>query len=303
MKLQGQKKHRTLGWRGFLLFWVLVNVFPGDAFGQLAPIGNKNITSLERVYFVEGKNLGFTLVGKSLLKDQSKEKVSRVFLNVPQPIKKAFLIWSGETGTAAEHFSSIKFLTPDKKEHLMRADKLEAHPSVGTLYAALADVTSHISQSGEYGVKELVSDPLQRDKKNPYSVAGWALVVITEDSKNRKSNKISLFFGLQVLKPGETYDLEIIDTLPSSSGISGFLGVIGGHGRAGNGSGNLLNGLALSGQDDWNGSSGKFWDIDLFELYPDTSYIQENKGLTLTIDPLLQWLYPVGVILEAEAIE
>ena len=76
-----------------------------------------------------------------------------------------------------------------------------------------------------------------------------------------------------------------------------------GHGRAGNGSGNLLNGLAISGQDDWDGSAGKFWDVDLFKPYPHTKYIAEEEDLTLTVDPLLQWLYPIGVIIKSWSTE
>jgi hypothetical protein len=104
--------------------------------------------------------------------------------------------------------------------------------------------------------------------------------------------------GLQVLKPGETYDLSLTPYLPKGSMEVSAIGIIGGHGRAGNGSGNLLNGTAISGGDDWDGSAGKFWDIDLFRLSLDTNNVALEGKMALTIDPLLQWLYPIGIVLE-----
>jgi len=148
-----------------------------------------------------------------------------------------------------------------------------------------------------YGVNNLRSEVVNPGGKDPYSVAGWALVVVTEDQKNEETDSVVILSGLQILKPGETYDFPLINHLPEGFRKPVSIGIIGGHGRAGNGSGNLLNGKALSGDDDWDGSAGKFWDIDIFALKEHTDK-DTKKGLTLTIDPLLQWLYPVGVIVQ-----
>ena len=51
----------------------------------------------------------------------------------------------------------------------------------------------------------------------------------------------------------------------------------------------------ISGREDWDGSSGDYWDVDLFDINNKDLNIKEN-GLTLTFDSLLQWIYPVSII-------
>ena len=65
-----------------------------------------------------------------------------------------------------------------------------------------------------------------------------------------------------------------------------------------------LNGETLSIGDDWNGSSGELWDVDEYDL----SFVKKeaftmDKGVTLTIDPLLQWLFPIGFVVQTEKIK
>ena len=300
MKPKSQKRFSVQG-----LVWCMLYCFlPLSAFASdLSPIENKTLINLEKVFIGSGPGLDFTLVGKSLLVDQNIQKVSKTRLEISFPIKKAFLIWSGEVKEQNKNAGKIHFLGPKNKEHQITAQHIWKKNSTGILYSALADVTKYVTGSGVYGVKNLPSDAVNPGGKDPYSVAGWALVVVTEDRKSEKTHSVTFLAGLQVLKPGELYDLSLTPFLPKGFMKPGSIGIIGGHGRAGNGSGNLLNGTAISGEDDWNGSAGKFWDIDLFEPYPHTKYVTENGDLTLTVDPLLQWLYPIGVIMKSWSTE
>ncbi len=262
---------------------------------EFSAVGHKSIKGLEVVYSHTSRGLGFQVVGKSLLSESGIQKTSRVRLNNASPVKKAFLIWSGETKEENKTRDRIIFLTDGNKEHAITAQRIWKQNSTGFLYTALAEVTKYVTGSGLYGVKDLHSDRVNPGGRDPYTVAGWALVAITEDPGSREKNSVILLAGLQILKPGETYDLSLTPHAPPGSPNPRAIGIIGGHGRAGNGSANLMNNKALSGKEDWDGSAGKFWDIDNFNINPDNNR-DRDEGLTLTIDPLLQWLYPVGVV-------
>jgi len=283
---------------------ILLYFLPVSAYASnLSSIENKTLINLEKIFHESGPDLDFTMVGKSLLVDQSIEKVSKARLKISLPVKKAFLIWSGEVKNEDKNTGKIRFLGPNNKEHSITAQHLWKKNSTGILYSALADVTAHVKSGGFYGVKNLASDVVNPDGKDPYSVAGWALIVVTENRKSEKLSSVTFLAGLQVLKPGEIYDIPLTPYLTNGFLEPGTIGIVGGHARAGNGSGNLLNEIAISGQDDWDGSAGKFWDVDLFKPYPHTRYIAENGDLTLTVDPLLQWIYPIGVIIKSWSAE
>ena len=295
MKLRSQNLLRAQG----LMLCLLVCYLPLSALAfDLSSIENKTLISLEKIFLESSPGLDITLVGKSLLVNRTIQKVSKARLKISFPVKKAFLIWSGEVKEHNKNARKIRFLGPKNKEHRITAQHLWKKNSTGILYSALADVTPYVTGSGLYGVKNLASDMVNPGGKDPYSVAGWALVVITEDRNNEKTHSVAFLAGLQVLKPGEIYDIPLTPYLTKDFTESVAIGIIGGHGRAGNGSGNLLNGRALSGKDDWDGSTGKFWDIDLFQLNLDTKSVALEGEMALTIDPLLQWLYPIGVVLE-----
>jgi len=300
MKFKSQNLIRVQG----LALCLLLCFLPHSAIAfDLSPIENKTIMSLEKIFVESGPGLDFTLVGKSLLVDKKIKKVSKTRLEISFPVKKAFLIWSGEVKEQNENAGKIYFLGPKNKEHRITAQHLWKKNSTEILYSAAADVTQFVTGSGLYGVKNLSSDVVNPGGKDPYSVAGWALVVVTENRKSEKTHSVTFLAGLQVLKPGEIYDLPLTPFLPKGSIKLASIAIIGGHGRAGNGSGNLLNGLAVSGQDDWDGSAGKFWDVDLYRLNLDTKGVGLEGKMALTIDPLLQWLYPIGVIVKSWSTE
>lgn len=291
-KREGHIPFRRLILLALGLAWFLSH---GLSASEFSAVGHKSIKGLEAVYSHTSRGLGFQIIGKSLLSGSGIQKTSRVRLNNASPVKKAFLIWSGETKEENKTRDRIIFLTDGNKEHAITAQRIWKQNSTGILYTALAEVTKYVTGSGLYGVKDLHSDRVNPGGRDPYTVAGWALVAVTEDPGSREKNSVTLLAGLQVLKPGETYDLSLTPHAPPGSPEPRAIGIFGGHGRAGNGSANLLNNKALSGMEDWDGSAGKFWDIDIFEVNRDNNN-DRDEGLTLTIDPLLQWLYPVGVV-------
>ena len=96
----------------------------------------------------------FKLSGKVFLIKKKIKKVSRVQLKVSSPIKKAFLIWSGEVKEHNKNSGKIHFLGPKSKEHRITAQHLWEKNSTGILYSAIADVTDYVAGSGLYGVKK-----------------------------------------------------------------------------------------------------------------------------------------------------
>lgn len=299
-----KKRNRHLSFPSLIFWqWGLALFLPHVlSAAEFSAVEHKSIKGLEAVYSRTARGLGFQIIGKSLLVERKMKKTSRAQLKTSAPVRNAFLIWSGETKKNDNTIKKITFLTPDKMEHRITAQRLWSKNSTGILYSAFAEVTEYVSGSGWYGVKDLHSDVMNPGGRDPYTVAGWALVAITEDPGSREKNSVILLAGLQILKPGETYNLSLTPYAPPASPELRAIGVIGGHGRAGNGSSNLLNNKALSGAEDWDGSAGKFWDIDKFEVNRDNNS-DGDEGLTLTIDPLLQWLYPVGVVVKLQSHE
>ena len=309
---QGQavKRPKSNGttWDGGGAFWFLfvfaalvISLFPLRLpAAEFAPTVNKTLQGFETVYSDTAPGLSFDVIGESFLTGNSLKKSSRVRLNIAFPIRKAFLIWAGEVKEPNENAEEIRLLAPGDKEIPVRAQRSWKKTSTGILYSAFAEVTKYVTGNGLYGVKNLRSERMNPGGQDPYSVAGWALLVVAEDRKSEGINSVVILSGLQTLKPGETYDFPLVNHLPEGLWQPVSIGIIGGHGRAGNGSGNLLNGIALSGKDDWDGSAGKFWDIDIFTVEEHTN---KDKGLTLTIDPLLQWLYPIAMIVKLRSAE
>lgn len=283
----------------FFLQFIITSISPQSiSASEFSSVEHKSLSGFEKIYSQKSRGLGFEMIGEGLLIEKGMKKISRLPLKVASPVKKAFLIWSGEVKEHNKNAGKIRFLGPKNKEYRITAQRLWKKNSTGILYSALADVTRYVSGNGLYGVKNLASDVVNPGGRDPYSVAGWALLVITENRNSDEIHSVTFLAGLQVLKPGETYDIYLTPYLPKGYIDFRAIGIIGGHGRAGNGSANLLNRRAISGKDDWDGSAGKFWDVDLFRLNPDTNNVYVEEKMALTIDPLLQWLYPIGVVLE-----
>lgn len=120
---------------------------------------------------------------------------------------------------------------------------------------------------------------------------GWAWVMVSENPKLPKRT-VMVTVGLAGLQPGPVYDVKLSSGM--KQGMVSELIVMGGDGKAGNGSSNLINRVTTSGKDEWDGSQGPLWDVDRFDVKK--FKIATDTGITWSIDPLLQWLYPVAGI-------
>ncbi len=287
--------------RAFIIFQICALLFWGEALGiQWIDVGNTEGSDFDLLYSETGKGLSFQVLGESLIVNGDKKEKSTKKVALVGEVQQAWLIWSGELSTEESTKEKIIFLTPNEKERALIADKIWVKKSSGILYVAAADVTKYIQNSGIYGIKGLPSEPLLFHSNEKFSIAGWVLCIVEQQEKHDEKS-IQILASLQILRPGEIYDFDLKKTMPNGNWHVRKIALIGGHGRAGNGSASLLNGKALQGIDEWNGSSGIFWDIDTFHL--GSRDIQTSKdGLVLTIDPLLQWLYPVAVAIESEVL-
>lgn len=132
-----------------------------------------------------------------------------------------------------------------------------------------------------------------------YENAGWAMAVVYEDQEAAKNSSIIIKAGVARLKPGELYYMKL--TEGKEKYFASKISLIGGHAIPGNGSSSLLNDRALGMKGDWDGSSGEKWDIDTFDII--NYKIEAHPQVILTIDPLLQWIFPVAFILKTELVK
>ncbi len=218
---------------------------------------------------------------------------SRIFLEEFPNTRKVILIWSGEVKNDNPRFQQIELIPARKKNVSIKADSCYRADSTGLLYSCVADITPHYNGKGDYIIQGLQSDHLTRnDQSDPFSVAGYAILVLYENSE-QGNRTVRVYAGLDVLGPGEMHDISILDN-GSDASLSKMV-LVGGHGRKGNGSANLLNGTSISQSEDWNGSSGDYWDVDLFENIDVDRNRAAKNGLILSIDTVLQWVYPVVI--------
>ncbi len=188
----------------------------------------------------------------------------------------------------------IKIKTPHGKVFIIHPKATLKDGGVRYLYSSWADVTHVFKKEGDYKIV-----PLQGDKiPPPLEAAGWSLILVSKDQK-RNSGNIILKWGLQRLQPGELYNFKMLPSL-SHHHVNTVV-IVGGHGQKENGSGNLINGETLSMGDDWNGSSGERWDID--QYFVSIFKYKTDPGITITVDPLLQWLFPIAFLVQTEGVK
>ena len=248
------------------------------------------IASFKTIFQKNQESLDLISNGGSFIEKGKFVGSSQFEVRDPRPLRGGILIWMGEgRGTKNNEIFSLDLngvtITPQEKK-IEEGDRY--------VYACWANVTKHFLKSGKFKIKMKPVSNLTP----PYQGAGWSLFLIYEDPKKPKGN-MYIKWGLHKLQPGEIYEFPLISPLRNHK-INRVV-IIGGHGQKENGSGNALNGETLSIGDDWNGSSGELWDVDEY----DVSFFKKeaftmDKGITLTIDPLLQWLFPVGFVVKTE---
>jgi len=190
--------------------------------------------------------------------------------------------------TETDGLDRVVFKVPSQKRYRVEAlQKREIEIGRKVAYVRVADVTAHLEGQGDYEVFEM-----KTDRKR---FGGYALIAVYEDLKVVKRN-LRIHVGISRMSPGEIYNVKLLDK--GRKGIVSKFSVIGGDGKAGNGSANSLNGMALSGGDDWDGSSGLKWDVDSFDI---RKYALSTKdGLSWSVDPLLQWVFPIGTVTQID---
>ena len=234
---------------------------------------HQELKGLNKIY--AGSVGGYSVSGGSLLTDDGlkDEDFQKCWVKEKARVSKAWLVWMGDgAGNTAEFFAHDKW------------QKIKASQSVKDkdLICYRVEVTEYIKSSCRVGLRAF-------SFKSKPSVAGWSLICLWEGSKG----KVEIYQGLSRLKPAESYALAMFEN-DGKKRSPHELSVVGGGGLAGNGSINQFNGRALSAGDDWNGSAGKLWDVDSY-LLKDIDFSEKNAEV-ITIDPLLQWLFPVAVI-------
>lgn len=245
------------------------------------------------LYKTEGR-VEYGIVGESMVEKNQKKRGSKFEWKGTErgEAKKGsyYLIWIGvvERG-ARERAKKILFRTPSQKEWEVKAERFEIDDVEG-VYLATADVGRMMEGKGTYEVQNLETRP---DRFGGYV---WIGVYENRDAPKRY---IEVRQGLARLKPGELYEAKILE--PGIKGWVSRVSTFGGDGKAGNGSSNLMNRTALSGGEDWDGSSGEKWDVD---SYPVKKFgMVSDEGLTWSIDPLLQWIYAAGVVVQIDLTE
>jgi hypothetical protein len=264
---------------------------------SFSDVAATSLTDFETIYERTGPGIQFTVVGESLIENHALKKVSEKKLSLSQSILSAILVWSGSVEAWRSSVETIQFHTADGKNQEVPAEKIWRNEKEGILYSAAADVTPLITQSGQYGVSRLASDAWGGEG---YRVAGWALIVLSEDSTSWQVRTLIVRAGAGMARPGQIDDV-VMWREPRDSALPSRVAVIGGHGRRGNGGGNLFNGRALSGREDWDGSAGTYWDIDVFDIREPETYAERSQtggSDVIGIDPLLQWVYPVCFVVE-----
>ncbi|MBI2609468.1 MAG: hypothetical protein HYW47_07760 [Deltaproteobacteria bacterium] len=268
------------------LFLGLFSWVYGESFSQVKPheVSFQKILDLNNV---QGELIVF---GDSFLENGKLKKESA--LEIPQNIKihKALFMWMGEGLEGEKSTYHIEFKTKEEKVFKILPQKTLKEKNTRFLHVHWADVTTIVKPSQKYQVRYFQFEKIPI----PLDACGWALILITEN-KNSFQGRFQVFWGLQRLQPGELYNFTLQKS-GATHDIIHSVAVIGGHGQKGNGSGNSLNGKTLSQGEDWDGSSGERWDADFSQV--DFFGYKIDQGVIVTIDPLLQWIFPLGFALK-----
>ncbi|MBN1383575.1 MAG: hypothetical protein JW983_01670 [Elusimicrobia bacterium] len=253
---------------------------------------------MDTYYEKEDLGLSVWVDGKSMISGSGQVlSQSKFHIGSFDNIDKVILVWSGEVKKKSDDFKNITIQSPGNGPKKIEADKVYKSASSGILYSCFADITSVYNGKGKYIIKDLRSDVFEKKGAEFCSVGGYAVIVVYRNPEDTNKKRIQIKSEFLMLRPGEIYDIKILEK--GTSFVPVRLTIIGGHGLKGNASTNLINGQSISGKEDWDGSSGVYWDVDSFAIDHKLFGIEEH-GLILSFDSLLQWIYPTTVVFEFE---
>jgi hypothetical protein len=255
--------------RAIVIYLLFTAIFSESVSMELGDSQAEKMTGLELLY--RGKAGGYQIIGGSLLNESGlkKQDFEKFILGKKHGIKKIWLTWMGE-----EASRNIEFYVQKKWHKLQSSNEVKSE----SLLSQRVDVTSLFKGSCDVGVRSF-------SLKKKSSVGGWALIILWSGD----DGQVVLYQGLARLKPSESYRLQLKGTADRTYRPK-QISIVGGGGLAGNGSLNQFDNVALSAGDDWNGSQGKLWDIDTYDI----SKKEPLRGQEhcVLVDPLLQWIFP-----------
>lgn len=264
---------------------------------DVSSVSGIDITSRFRtLYKIEG-HVECGIVGESMIEKNQRKRVSKFeWKGTPNSETKGetkkggyYLMWVGVVEKADQkQAKKILFRTPSQKTWELKAEHFEVDEE--GVYLAIADVEKRMEGKGIYEIENL--------ETRPDRFGGYIWIGIYEN-RGVPKRYIEVRQGLAKLKPGELYEAKILE--PGMKGWVSWVSTFGADGKAGNGSSNLMNRMALSGGEDWDGSSGEKWDVDSFSVK--RFGIISDQGLTWSIDPLLQWIYVAGIVVQIDLTE
>ncbi len=289
---------------GFFVFLLVLGI-PGRCFPaqtvqpEFKAEPNKTLDGFVRAAEAKGA-FSVRLYGRSFIDGHGR---GRLVSSAPvtaqwdaENLRSCYVIWAGEVKEKTEKPPEIFLIRAGKRLKVL-PQKYGWSKSTAWVYAGFADITD-FAREGDFFIAGLKSDPIEPGS-SPYSMAGWAVAALLKEappektaSRKKTHSRIAVYLGPEVLAPGEIYEFHI----PAREGEKLVnLGIVGGHGIRGNAGGNLLNGIPITGGDDWAGISGDLWDVNLHEI----SAVPHDGSWTLGFDPILQWVFPVAVVIRA----
>jgi len=242
---------------------------------------------LSRTLLISGTGLQTRLTGRSFIEKGRLLKESKFIVKQHKgKLLKAVLIWSAETKRRLKASPPIT-IRMGKKSKTISAKYISWVQSAGWIYTAAADITTHMV-AGEMVIAGLTAETLNPHNRDPYTLAGWALLEVYSSGSGEKGN-VSLYLSPLALSPGEQHEAAF--KMPAENSQLTHLGIVGGHGIAGNAAANLLDGVPLTGKRDWRGADGELWDVHFMAVRA-----KAKSPHTITFDPLLQWVFPLAIV-------
>lgn len=233
--------------------------------------------------------IDYMIFGKSIISQITKANHDAIYLkDIPDgaEIVKAILYWAGELKSYKSADADIELKTSDGKTFHIYADKVWTNVLSGLVYVSRADITEYVLRDRRFTVSYIETDPLEPatsltgDLRKYHTVGGWAIVCIYKKKGRHYTQKshIKLWDGLLLIRNGERVRAIKPDILKSEFLLSNTLelgrfqtaksktavldvGIVCGFGKPWNGGSIFINGIPLTGREDFVGNAGFCWDV------------------------------------------